>query len=218
MEHVAGVRSYRSTDRRAVREISCDTADIGDPVDRFFPDREAVADVLVGYYIDQEPDLLWVAEREGRVVGYLTGCLDTRRSRRAMRKMAMKAAVVAVRRGVLWRVRTWHLLVAAAGTVLLGGSAPAPDLDRYPAHFHINLRPEARGSGLGRRLVERFRDQVDAARVAGMHVVTRGDNAAGRQFFEAMGFRLLHERLLILPDGRWFKRTSTAAYGWRREE
>ena len=218
MEYAAEIRCYRATDRQAVREISCNTADIGEPVDRFFPDREAAADVIVGYYTDREPGSLWVAECDGRVVGYLTGCLDSKRCRNATRKTAVKAVAAAMGRGALWRLRTWRLLAAMIATVLLGGGSPEPDLDRFPAHFHINLRREARGIGFGRRLVERFRSQADAARVAGIHVVTRGDNAAGRRFFEAMGFRLLHERPLILPAGRWFRRTSTAVYGWRQEQ
>jgi ribosomal protein S18 acetylase RimI-like enzyme len=218
MEHAAQVRGYRVADRQAVRDISCDAADIGDSVEKFFHDREAVADLLVGYYIDHEPDLLWVAECEGRVVGYLTGCLDSRRSRRAARRVAVRAVAAAIRRGALWHIRTWRLLAAMVATVLLGGGSPEPDLDRFEAHFHINLRREARGKGLGRRLVERFRSQADAAHVAGIHVVTRGDNVAGRGFFEAMGFRLLHERPLILPAGWWFRKTSTATYGWHREQ
>jgi ribosomal protein S18 acetylase RimI-like enzyme len=218
MERTTAIRSYRSADLEMVREISCDTADIGEPVDRFLLDREAVADVLVRYYTDYEPNLLWVAEYDGRVVGYLTGCLDTRRYRHAMMKITTRAAAGAVSRGALWRARTWRLLAAMVETALLGGASSGPDMDHYPAHFHINLRRGARGMGLGRRLVESFRHQVDPDRVAGIHVVTRGDNAAGRRFFEAMGFHLLHERPLILPDGRWFRRTSTAVYGWSREE
>lgn len=218
MEHTGRVRSYQAADRQAVREISCDTADIGDPVDRLFSDRQAAADEIVGYYTDHEPGSLWVAELDGQVVGYLTGCLDTRQARSVARKIAMKALLAAIGRGALCRARTWRLLAAGVGTVLLGGASPVPDLDRYPAHFHINLRRGARGMGLGRRLVESFRHQVEGARLAGIHVVTRGDNAAGRQFFEAMGFRLLHERPLILPAGRWFRRTSTATYGWSRQQ
>ena len=73
------IRVYRPDDRDAVRTVACDTADRGEPVEGFFRDREVFADLLTRYYTDWEPQSLWVAEAEGRVIGYLTGCLDTRR-------------------------------------------------------------------------------------------------------------------------------------------
>lgn len=213
------VRPYRSSDAPAVRQIACDTADRGEPVDRIFRDRETVADVLVRGYMDYEPEHLWVAECEGRVAGYLTGCLDTRALDQWIERKVIPGAMWrAVARGALWRVQTWHLLGAFAATVLLGGFPHRIDFNRYPAHFHINLHREFRGGGLGRKLVEAFRQQADRAAVSGIHVVARGDNPGGRKFFEAMGFKLLAERPLILPQGRGFTRVSTVVLGWSRED
>lgn len=218
MERAGDVRTYQPSDRSAVRQLSCDTADQGDSVDRFFSDGETVADVLVRYYTDYEPQSLWVAECEGLVVGYLTGCLDTGRSTKVVRRKIMpKAVATAIARGALWRGETWRLLAAFAGTVCLGGFPPAIDLERYPAHFHINIRHGFRGRKLGQQLVESFRQQADRAGVCGIHVVARGDNAGGLAFFEAMGFHLLREQPLVLPQGRRFGRTSTVVYGWEKE-
>jgi len=218
VEPAAKVRKYQPVDRAAVREIACDTANAGEPVDRFFRDRETVADVLTRYYTDCEPQSLWIAECEGQVVGYLTGCLDTRRCERVTRRRVLpKALGGAVLRGALWHADTWRLLAAFAGTVVLGGFPHPIDLAVYPAHFHINLREGFRGGGLGPQLVEAFRQQVDRAGVRGIHVVTRGDNAAARRFFERMGFHPLYEKPLVLPALRRFKRTSTAVYGWSKE-
>jgi len=210
------IRQYRAEDREQVQEISCDTADAGRPIDRFFRDRQIVADWLTGYYIEHEPESLWVAQAEQLVVGYLTGCLDTRTYNRILkRKVLPKMAARAVARGALWQVQAWRLLLGLLGTALLGG-IPRVDLDKYPAHFHINLRPGFRGQKIGSRLVERFRRQVAEAGGAGIHVMTLGHNHAGRRFFEALGFRLLHEQPLILPAGRWYRKTSTAIYGWTK--
>jgi ribosomal protein S18 acetylase RimI-like enzyme len=191
---------------------------MGQPVERFFHDRETIADVLTCYYTDYEPQSLWIAECEGNVVGYLTGCLETRKQERVSRKKIVPRAVVgAIARGALWHGETWRLLVAFAGTVILGGFPHPIDLDAYPAHFHINISEGYRGRRLGPQLVESFTQQVDRAGVRGIHVITRGDNAGGRKFFERMGFRLLCERPLILPAGAWFRRTTTSVYGWNKE-
>jgi GNAT superfamily N-acetyltransferase len=211
------IRSYRPEDRAAVREISWNTADRGRPFDLYFHDCEAVADALTRYYTDWEPGSLWVAECDGGVVGYLTGCLDTRRANPIIvRKIIPKAVGGAIGRGALGRAETWRLLAALAATALLGGM-PKVDLRKYPAHFHINLRQGFRGGGLGRRLVESFRQQVQDGGLRGIHVVAWSDNEGGRRFFEAMGFRPLRQQPLILPRGRGFKRTSTVVYGWTQE-
>ena len=218
VESAARIRNYQPVDRSAVREIACDTADAGGPVERFFHDRPVFADVLTRYYTDYEPGSLWVADCEGQVVGYLTGCFDTRREKRVTgRRILPRVIAGAIGRGVLWHGDAWHLLAAFAGTVVLGGVPHPIDLTAYPAHFHINVREGFRGRGLGPQLVEAFMQQADRAGVRGIHVVTRGDNAAGRRFFEKIGFKLLFEKPLVLPAKAWFKRTSTAVYGWSKE-
>ncbi len=219
MKPSARIRRYQPADRPAVRQIACDTADAGKPVEGFFRDRETVADVVTRYYTDYEPGSLWVAECDGQIVGYLTGCLDTRKQERVTRKQILPKAIVgAIARGVLWHTDAWHLLAAFAGTVILGGFPHPIDLIAYPAHLHINIREGFRGGGLGPQLVEAFRQQASRAGVRGIHVVTRGDNAGGRGFFEKMGFKLLCEKPLIMPAGARFRRISTAVYGWSREK
>jgi ribosomal protein S18 acetylase RimI-like enzyme len=216
IESTARIRNYRASDQPDVRQIACDTADAGEPVERFLHDRRTAADVLTRYYTDCEPESLWVAECGGRVVGYLTGCLDTRKQDRASRRILPKVMACAIARGLLLHADAWRLLAAFAGTVFLGGFPHPIDLTRYWAHFHINLRRDFRGGGLGRQLVDAFVQQVERAGVRGIHVVARGDNAAGRRFFEKVGFRLLFEKPLILPAGAWFRRASTAVYAWSR--
>ncbi len=218
MSHDAIIRKYRPEDREAVRAISWNTADQGRTVDLYFHDHKTVADVLTRYYTDYEPQSLWVAECNGAVVGYLTGCLDTCRCDRGVAwKVIPKAVAGAIGRGALWRAETWRLLAALMGTVLLGGK-PKVDLSKYPAHLHINLRQGFRGRRLGRQLIEHFRQQVLEQGLRGIHLVAWGDNDAGRRFFEAMGFRLLREQPLLLPEGWRFKKTSTVVYGWTKED
>ena len=57
----------------------------------------------------------------------------------------------------------------------------------YPAHFHVNLAREYRGSGLGARLIGHIAGDARAAGVPGIHVVTsRGARNTG--FYERNGF------------------------------
>ena len=65
------IRPYEPRDRAAVRQICCDTADAGQPVERFFPDREVIADLLTNYYTQFEPQSAFVADNGSGAVGDL---------------------------------------------------------------------------------------------------------------------------------------------------
>ncbi len=60
----------------------------------------------------------------------------------------------------------------------------------YPAHLHINLASEARGRGIGGRLIETFCATLEARRIAGVHVVT-GAASRNLTFYTRQGFEPL---------------------------
>lgn len=183
------IRPYESRDREAVRQICCNTADAGEPMESFFPDREVLADLVTRYYTDCEPQSTWIAERDGEVVGYLTGCLDTRRFLRAMAwKLVPLAFFKALARGTLWHPQVVKLLGANLGRWLKGGFRRDVSLWSYPAHLHINLRKGSRGQQIGRQLMESFFGRVKEAGLNGVHVSVSSENEGGRRFFESIGF------------------------------
>jgi GNAT superfamily N-acetyltransferase len=210
------IRSYEPRDRKAVREICCDTADADKPVERIFPDREAFADLLTSYYTDLVSSTTWVAERDGEVLGYLTGCLDTRRYLRAMAfRIAPIAFAKALVRGTLWHATTIRLLSANLGDWLRGGFRRGAPLREYPAHVHINLQRSARGAGVGERLMEKFLRQAQDAGIPGVYANVSETNEGGRRFFEKLGFvPLVRESRLRLPEAP-DKQTFTIVYGKR---
>src|SRR4051794_11094440 len=72
------VRDYRPEDRAAVRRISFETGLNGDPIVGQYDDEESFADATTAYYTDVEPHNAVVAECEGRVIGYMVACRDSR--------------------------------------------------------------------------------------------------------------------------------------------
>src|SRR5207249_4484219 len=104
------IRAYEPQDRAGLRQICCDMADAGQPVERFFPDREVFADLLTNYYTEHEPQSTFVAGDSGEVVGYVTGCLDTKRFVSTMTWRVFPAVLVkALARGTLWHPQTVRL-------------------------------------------------------------------------------------------------------------
>ncbi len=80
------VRPYRAEggrDRLGIREVFRLTGLFGDPVERYFPAPDFIADAMVEYYLRFEPDWAFVAEDvlTRQVIGYITGCPDSGRRR-----------------------------------------------------------------------------------------------------------------------------------------
>lgn len=197
------IRPFEPHDRAAVRQICADTADDGLPIERFFPDREVFADLLTRYYTEFEPESCFVAENGGDVIGYVTGCLDTKRFLRVMTwRIAPVVLIKAIFRGTLWHEQTVRLFSANTGLWLKNGYRRGSKFDGYPAHLHVNLRQGFRGRRLGHRLVETFCERARASGVHGVHAGVSAENPRACHFFEGLGFVELHcEPRLRKPDG-----------------
>lgn len=184
------MRPYRPADRAAVRRICFETGYMGEPVSWQWRDAESFADLFCGWYTDHEPASALVVELDGDVVGYLLGCRDSR----AVAPPSVDMRKHLLRRGLLLRPGTAMVLWRSIGDLTVAAARrrdPATGARdrRWPAHLHIDLLPEARGTGMGRALVQRWLDELRADDVAGCHVETWAENRGAIAFFEAMGFR-----------------------------
>lgn len=194
------IRPYQVSDRPAVRQICADTADRGGPVENFFPDRGIFADLVTSYYTDFEPGSLWVAVLDGQAVGYLSGCLDSRRYLFTMAlRIFPKVAIRAILRGIFFRKEVWRLIVAGCKSAMRGGFKRGLPLDKYPAHLHIDIQDGFRGKELGRRMMEEFFAQASSSGSKGIHLVTLEANNRACRFFERLGFSVFGKYPVYVP-------------------
>lgn len=109
------------------------------------------------YYADE----FFIAMKDEKVLGYLSGCSDSNK---------------------------------AARIIEVPGFLVFQDLfNQYPAHLHINFHPEARGLGLGTRLVEHYKSFLREKAVIGLHLVTSpGVQNVG--FYERLNFNFNETR------------------------
>jgi ribosomal protein S18 acetylase RimI-like enzyme len=180
------VRPYAPADRAAVRRIAFDVGFMGEPADWYWGDFESFANIWTGYYTDHEPESAFVAEVDGRVVGFLVGCVDTRRA---------PSSEAAIRREVIRRV-----LFLRPGTARFMWRAvrdarrqPAPPTElhdpRWPSHLHINLLPGVRRASVGTQLVQAWFARLRAHGSPGCQLTTMAENGRAIAFFERNGFR-----------------------------
>jgi len=160
------IRPYSPADRDAIRRICCETGFSGNPIDPVFNDREVFADFLTRYYTDWEPESAWVAEGDDRVVGYLLAC--TRYRYHAWAEFCVMTSLVPK---VLWRWLTGRFDTATKNYLkwcLAKGRKETPAAPPESAHFHFNILPEYRNSGVGMQLVKTM---VNALRDRGVKQV-----------------------------------------------
>lgn len=111
-----------------------------------------------GDYIEYFPEFFLLMIEDKKVLGYLSGCLDSKGSESVLE--------------------------------VPGFSVFSDQFEDFPAHFHINFHSDCRGLGLGSVLVSSFCDQLLAAGIGGVHLVT-SPGAQNISFYKRSGF--LHE-------------------------
>lgn len=191
-----------AADWSAIRSLCCRTGNAGDPIDR---DRWPLfGELWIGPYQRVVPDWTYVAEVDGTVVGYLTGCPDTAALRRGRRFPVTLRLLI----GIACRRYAWtpdaRRMVALAFRLRRGTEArlaprlPAELPRTHPAHLHMNVEAEYRRHGIGAALIQRYAQDLAAIGVPGIHLFC---GAGPRAFYERNGFTEM--AAVETSPGRW---------------
>jgi ribosomal protein S18 acetylase RimI-like enzyme len=179
------IRPANHADLAGIGHVSHQTGLLGDPIAPHFPDEALWTDAFVRPFIEAGC-CNFVVEHEGRIVGYIIGSCDPKRFERYLRRRLPWLILGRWLRGAyprwwrdlsyLWRAWQGH-----------GDAAP---WRLYPAQLHINLLPEARGRGLGSRLLQTFLDCLREKGVRGVQLGTTERNRAALELYHRFGFRV----------------------------
>ena len=188
------IRPYHTTDRDALMKIAADTAFFGAPIEAYMEDRYIFLDSFYAYYTDYEPEHTWVALAENQVVGFLTGCSDTLKSKRIINQKIMPKVFVRLLTGKYHPgSKTWAYF-SGLRRARRHNENPKTDLQRYPAHLHINVDVNWRGAGIGFRLMQTYLDQLIYEKIRGVHLGTTSENEVACRLYTQFGFKLLDAR------------------------
>ena len=164
------IRSYEKKDREAVENICVVTAV---PVLQKGPMKKALLDVWCNYYIEREPENVFVAANdEDETVGYIL-CAE---SFDRWKETFLKEYIPPFKNPV--------------GYALGKGTVPEHEKykDLYPAHMHIDILPEYQHQGIGPRLLEAERENLRNKGVKGLMLCCGADNEKGLGFYRKAGF------------------------------
>lgn len=167
-------------------EIAFLTGFFGETAARYFADRQLFADLWVRPYLRLTPNVSLVAEVDGVVMGYVLGAVNQAEYASELYRVIALGVIPGV---VTMRYRQPLSAVPYLLRTLLYPSPHASET-LYPAHLHINLRPEARGLGLGRALLAAFLDGLRRRGVPGVQLSTTDQNVAALKLYRQQGFHI----------------------------
>ncbi|MCP2292493.1 GNAT family N-acetyltransferase [Nocardia amikacinitolerans] len=182
------IRRFTESDRVELRALAR-RAGTGAPTESLWGHAESEAAVYLDPYMDIEPESLFVAVRDGALVGYLAGCVDSAAfpSEDERIEAAIRRYRLVFRRGpaAFFARAALDALSAKLRRQPTAGDFTDP---RWPSHLHINVAEEGRGTGAADGLITRFLEHAAAAGSPGCHLQTLVENTRAVRFFERTGF------------------------------
>jgi len=202
--HDISIRPYQKEDREALRQICCDVADRGGPIESFFPDREIAADLLTQYYTDYEPQSSFVAVNQGRVVGYINCSLDNRRYGLVLLWILMPQLLAkAIKRGLFFKPQVQEMFKGALKNWRRLFSWRKKSFHSHQGHIHIGIAADSRGKGAAKQLVSALIEYSQGRGIDELTASVHGGNEKAVSFFESQGF-VVRERnsMVIIRNGK----------------
>jgi GNAT superfamily N-acetyltransferase len=155
---------------------------VGEGAPALWGHAESEADVYLNPYLEHGTVL--AAVESGRFVGYLAGAHGSFPSESERMTTAIKAHRLMTRRGPM-AFFARSLVDVAGGALRRQPTAGELTDDRWPAHLHVNVVPEARGTGVADALMKEWLDLLAGT---GCYLQTLRENVRAVRFFERMGF------------------------------
>lgn len=214
------VEPYRETDRPLIRQLCCDAAYAGRPLEEWLPmERDLFADLFTAYYTDIEPSNSFVARVGGAFAGYVLTTPDTRNHARIWRRKILLPCIFRILTGQYrLPLRTLRPLMGLALALARCRGLRVP-LDAYPGHLHINIKEDFRGfSGAWLALGSRALSHFHELGVEGIHGIVMTSRSRMEAKYERLGFRVLQRCEAPRPPVRGQEKSRWLVLAMTREE
>jgi ribosomal protein S18 acetylase RimI-like enzyme len=196
------IRKFTASDRQALRWLCYNVADRGSPLQAAYFDKELVLDLLTSYYTDFEPQLTFVAEVSGEIVGYVNACSDNRHYGLVMFWFIIpKAVLKGFKRGVFFRREFWQLIKTMLRNWRRLLTWRKASFHSHQGHLHIGISPSYQKQQVGQRLMGALCDYAKKVGIDELTASVHSSNPAACRFFERLGFSIKGSYAMVAPRG-----------------
>lgn len=194
------IRKAQPADEDALYHIALLTGDHGKDATALYVDPKMKGHIFAVPYLRFSPELAFVAEMNGTVVGYCVGVADTREFENRLEQdwwPVLQAKYPAPNPA---NKANWTLDEQRIARFHAPEQNPETIVTPYPAHLHMNLLPQAQGLGIGVKLLAHWMNQASKLGVKKVHLSVSGENDSAIGFWHSQGFE---DKLIEKDGGRW---------------
>jgi len=183
------IRSFKESDLPALYEICLKTGDSGKDASSIYKDPKLLGHFYAAPYAILKTKLVYILAKDDVPIGYIIGTDDSQEFFRITEEKWFPQ----LRRQYSLPNGTDNSPDARIIRLIHKGHVPRPELLSYPAHLHIDILPEGQGKGMGRKLIEVFKNKLIEMNVTALHLEVGKRNTDAIKFYEKVGFNLIKE-------------------------
>ena len=162
------LRKYQERDYKAVCDICIETAKKGHQ-------NKITCWMFLEYYLESEPEHVFVAEDENRVVGYIVVSINSKLYYDQMKKKWIPM------------IQNENRFYGIFMKICLRISASLDEL--YGGGFHMNITKDYQHKGIGRMLLDQMKKHLYAYKKTYLYCVTENNRTRGYGFYCHYGFK-----------------------------
>lgn len=166
------IRKYNEADRERIRNICKDTAN--KKYNKVESDRENICYMFIDYYLDFEPENVFVADDNGKACGYIVCSTNAEKYNKKMKEIYLK------------KIFNNSFIMGIFTKICLKTSNKLNLL--YNGGFHINVDEQHQGLSLGPKLLTTLGAYLKSHGYQYMYLVTENKKTRGYSFYKHFGF------------------------------
>lgn len=167
------IRKYQLKDKEVLREICMETAKKG------YQKNEAVCWMFLDYYLESEPDNVFILCNDDQAIGYIVASTNAKRYQERMKSKWIPM------------IQKKSILLGIFSKICLRTAQP---LDvKYGGGFHMNIRLKYQRLGLGKRLLDVMKYHLLSKGNSYLYLITQNKRTRGYGFYRHYGFKVLKQ-------------------------
>lgn len=184
------IRKYNQLDRKAVEHIHFETGCMGSSMSHVLSNN-MLWKGMISYYLDREPQSAFVLEHNGKIYGYLLGCIDDKKQSMFIALLRILSCFFRSRFAKKKDRIFWKNYMNYLFDIIKGKSGERElKVPENSGHFHINLLTDARGKSYGTKMLKAFEEYAAGRGVRTIHAESiQREIYCSKNFWTKNGFK-----------------------------
>lgn len=165
------IRKYQKIDIMEVRQICMETAK------KKYKGKEVVCWMFLDYFLESEPEHIFVLVDQGKVVGYIVVSIDSELYTKQMKEKWIP------------KIRNYSFLLGFFSWICLKVSKPLNQ--KYGGGFHMNITSQYQHQGYGKKLLDVMGVHLQIYNQRFLYLITENKRTQGYGFYKHYGFQVM---------------------------